>query len=114
MSSYQKSLPIAEPGEKWTLMEKFLISILNKVMIRFIYILPCSFWFCNKSPVKDSVEDLPNILFFFADDFDAIHALGNDIIETPNLDRMVLNGTVLTKPLIWVDGMVLFVWPREP
>ena len=65
-------------------------------MIRFIYFFLCALLVsCNKSPVKNSGEDLPNILFFFADDFafDAIHALGNDIIETPNLDRMVLNGT---------------------
>ena len=54
-------------------------------MIRFIYFfLSALLVSCNKSPVKDSGEDLPNILFFFADDFafDAIHALGNDIIET--------------------------------
>ena len=65
-------------------------------MIRSIYIFLFALLVsCNKSQIKDSGEDLPNILFFFADDFtfDAIHALGNDIIETPNLDRMVLNGT---------------------
>ncbi len=37
----------------------------------------------------------PNIVFFFTDDqrFDTIHALGNDLIKTPNIDRLVKNGT---------------------
>jgi arylsulfatase A-like enzyme len=36
----------------------------------------------------------PNILFILADDqrWDAIHALGNDQIHTPNLDRLVKTG----------------------
>ncbi len=40
----------------------------------------------------------PNILFIFADDMthDAIHALGNTEIETPNLDRLVRRGTTFT------------------
>lgn len=40
----------------------------------------------------------PNILFLFADDqcFDTIHALGNSEIQTPNLDRLVRNGTTFT------------------
>ena len=53
---------------------------------------------CNPPP-KASLKDLPNILFLFADDYtyDAIHALGNDFIETPNLDRLVRNGTHFTQ-----------------
>jgi arylsulfatase A-like enzyme len=41
----------------------------------------------------------PNILFLFSDDQrpDTIHALGNQIIQTPNLDRLVREGTVLTR-----------------
>ncbi|MEX0820289.1 MAG: sulfatase-like hydrolase/transferase [Pirellulaceae bacterium] len=40
----------------------------------------------------------PNILFLFADDqtYESIHALGNDEIETPNLDRLVRAGTTFT------------------
>jgi choline-sulfatase len=40
----------------------------------------------------------PNILFILTDDqtFDAVHALGNDEIQTPNLDRLVEAGTTLT------------------
>ena len=54
---------------------------------------------CNQSSKKASVEDLPNILFLFADDYtyDAIHALGNDVIQTPNLDRLVRHGTHFTQ-----------------
>ena len=53
---------------------------------------------CNSAPTKSLEEDLPNILFLFADDYtyNAIHALGNNIIETPNLDRLVHNGTHFT------------------
>lgn len=40
----------------------------------------------------------PNIVFIFADDltFDGVHALGNDEIETPNLDKLVANGVTFT------------------
>jgi arylsulfatase A-like enzyme len=40
----------------------------------------------------------PNILFLFSDDqtYEAIHALGNDEIHTPNLDRLVKRGTTFT------------------
>jgi len=40
----------------------------------------------------------PNILFLFADDltYEAIHALGNSTIETPNLDKLVERGTSFT------------------
>ena len=53
---------------------------------------------CNSAPTKSLEEYLPNILFLFADDYtyNAIHSLGNNIIETPNLDRLVRNGTHFT------------------
>lgn len=40
----------------------------------------------------------PDILFIFADDycFDAIHALGDQVVQTPNLDRLVARGTTFT------------------
>ena len=46
-----------------------------------------------------SAADKPNILFIFADDqaFDTIHSLGNDEIQTPNLDRIVNRGTTFTR-----------------
>lgn len=40
----------------------------------------------------------PNILFIFADDhsYRAVHALGNDEIQTPNLDRLAQRGATFT------------------
>lgn len=40
----------------------------------------------------------PNVLFILTDDqrFDTIHALGNKQIKTPNLDKLVENGTAFT------------------
>jgi arylsulfatase A-like enzyme len=41
----------------------------------------------------------PNIVFLLADDLrpDVVHALGNNLIETPNLDRLARRGTVFTR-----------------
>ncbi|MCH8048465.1 MAG: sulfatase-like hydrolase/transferase [Planctomycetes bacterium] len=46
----------------------------------------------------EKVAKQPNILFIFADDqcFSTIRSLGNDEIETPNLDRLVKQGTTFT------------------
>ncbi|AQT68839.1 Arylsulfatase [Anaerohalosphaera lusitana] len=40
----------------------------------------------------------PNVLFIFADDqtYECVRALGNDEIKTPNLDRLVNEGTTFT------------------
>ena len=53
---------------------------------------------CNEDLKKNSNKELPNILFLFADDytFNAINALGNEVIRTPNLDLLVKNGTSFT------------------
>jgi arylsulfatase A-like enzyme len=44
-------------------------------------------------------ETPPNIVFLLTDDLrpDVIHALGNEVIETPNLDRLARQGTVFTR-----------------
>ena len=41
----------------------------------------------------------PNVLFLFSDDQqpDAVHALGNDFIRTPNIDRLVQRGFTFTR-----------------
>ncbi len=46
----------------------------------------------EQKPIK------PNIVFVFADDltYTAINALGNNEVQTPNLDRLVNNGTTFT------------------
>ena len=43
-------------------------------------------------------DDQPNLLFLFADDqaYHTIHAMGNDEISTPNLDRLFASGTTFT------------------
>lgn len=48
--------------------------------------------------LKKAKPPLPNILFLFADDYtyEAIHSLGNEVIETPNLDRLVEQGVTFT------------------
>ncbi len=40
----------------------------------------------------------PNVVFLFTDDqrFDTIGALGNDVIRTPNIDRLVARGSAFT------------------
>src|SRR5262249_21339411 len=42
--------------------------------------------------------DRPNVLFLFSDDqrHDTIHALGNDEVRTPNLDKLVEGGFTFT------------------
>jgi arylsulfatase A-like enzyme len=44
-------------------------------------------------------DERPNILLLVSDDQrpDTIHALGNDLIQTPNLDRLVASGTAFTR-----------------
>ena len=46
-------------------------------------------------------EERPNVLFLLADDQrpDTIHALGNNLIQTPNLDRLVREGTTFTRAI---------------
>ena len=46
-----------------------------------------------------SMTSQPNILVFFTDDqrFDTIAALGNDVIHTPNIDKLVKRGTTFTQ-----------------
>lgn len=65
----------------------------------FYCLLWCLFPSCN-SDQSESVNrsDKPNVLFIFADDlsYETIHALGNENIHTPNLDRLVHMGTSFT------------------
>jgi len=48
--------------------------------------------------IAQAAAKKPNLLFIFADDqcFETVRALGCDEIETPNLDRLVRNGTTFT------------------
>lgn len=53
---------------------------------------------CQPKVQKESSTQNPNIVFLFADDYtyEAIHALGNQTVQTPNLDKLVHSGTTLT------------------
>ena len=62
----------------------------------------CLFFFlfaCNPEAKEGGQnQHKPNIVFLFADDYtySAIHAMGNQLINTPNLDRLVQSGTSFT------------------
>jgi len=55
---------------------------------------------CKEKGKVEKVQERkkPNIVFLFTDDqtYSSIHALGNNEISTPNLDRLVKNGTTFT------------------
>jgi choline-sulfatase len=50
-------------------------------------------------PDRADAAEQPNLLFVFADDqaFDTIAAMGNDEIETPNLDRLARRGVTFSR-----------------
>ncbi len=47
---------------------------------------------------KERISKKPNILFIFTDDqtYNSIKSLGNNEIKTPNMDKLVTNGTTFT------------------
>jgi hypothetical protein len=49
----------------------------------------------NAADELNAADERPNVLFLFMDDqqADTIAALGNGILKTPNLDRLVADGT---------------------
>lgn len=51
--------------------------------------------FLNLTANQSFADERPNIIFIFADDlcFDSIAELGNEEVETPNLDRLAREGT---------------------
>ncbi|MBM4017314.1 MAG: DUF4976 domain-containing protein [Planctomycetes bacterium] len=57
----------------------------------------------------------PNILFLFSDDqrFDTIGALGNEIVRTPNLDRLAAAGTAFTHAYIMGGNQGAVCGPRR-
>ena len=62
-----------------------------------------------------SVEDehsMPNILLIYTDQqrHNTIHALGNELIVTPNLDRLVENGTAFTNSFVSVPVCMPSRW----
>lgn len=51
------------------------------------------------APGAERAPERPNVLFLLSDDQrpDTIHALGNSVIQTPNLDRLIREGTTFVR-----------------
>lgn len=62
-------------------------------------LLLCLCLYFSAESFAETMKSKPNILFFFTDDqrFDTIHALGNEAIHTPNMDRLAERGTAFTR-----------------
>lgn len=58
-------------------------------------------WLLMLAASQARSADRPNVLFLLSDDQrpDTIHALGNEQIQTPNLDRLVREGTTFTRAI---------------
>jgi arylsulfatase A-like enzyme len=64
-----------------------------------IVIISCKTTYKLESKAKiEKVKKKPNILFLLTDDqnFNAINILGNNEVHTPNMDKLVNNGTTFT------------------
>lgn len=63
--------------------------------IIYLFCLTITLFSCSKAV---EIDKKPNLVFVFADDltYTAINALGNKEVKTPNLDRLVTNGTTFT------------------
>jgi arylsulfatase A-like enzyme len=59
-----------------------------------IFLSVCFFVFGSFCAVADSVASRPNIVFILTDDqrFDSLGCAGNQLIRTPNIDRLAANG----------------------
>jgi len=71
---------------------------LNILIISILCLLGCKQKVEAIAMVGVKPKPKPNIVFLFTDDqtYSSIHALGNNEIITPNLDRLVANGTTFT------------------
>ena len=71
----------------------------NLIVAGVLYLIVVFFQFCDVSDLK---YKLPNIVIVFADDqrTGTVHALGNEEIITPNLDKLVAEGMSFTNAYI--------------
>ena len=65
---------------------------------KLLIILPLLYLTACTSSQPEVSKGPPNIVFIFADDltYEAVHALGNNEIRTPNLDKLVALGTTFS------------------
>ena len=70
----------------------------NRRIILFALSLPVCLAGALRSAPAGASDAKPNVLFIFADDqmYNTIRALGNDEVETPNLDRLARRGVTFT------------------
>lgn len=68
----------------------------------FLYFPVLFLVYCSNPRSNKPFKKKPNILFILADDmrYDAIHALGNKEIITPNLDKLISRGTTFNNTYI--------------
>lgn len=81
-----------------------------------INVLALVILFCSCDPKKEGSKVVkPNIVFIFTGDqtYTSVHALGNDEIITPSLDKLVHEGTNLHMHTIWEHRMGRFVQHLE-
>lgn len=73
--------------------------IRKPILLALVTLLTClAFALSGAAAGKSGAKPRPNVIFLLSDDqrFDTIHALGNEHIRTPNLDRLVESGTAFT------------------
>lgn len=71
---------------------------MRRLTFLFLLSLPwLMLWTACQSPKAEPAQP-PNVLFLFADDltYAAVHALGNQDVHTPNLDRLAAMGTTFS------------------
>jgi arylsulfatase A-like enzyme len=79
-------------GTKW-LFPKEATIMTCRILSLFFAVL------CMVAAAPACAAEKPNVLFLLSDDqqYDAVHALGNDAIQTPNLDKLVQRGCTFTR-----------------
>ncbi|WP_339728711.1 sulfatase-like hydrolase/transferase [uncultured Gimesia sp.] len=72
------------------------MSFRHRVFLALFFILCCFGFRMGIVEAAENQKQKPNVLFLFTDDqrADTIHALGNSLIQTPNLDQLVRSGFV--------------------
>jgi arylsulfatase A-like enzyme len=94
--TFGKSITFDKPGV-YTLTNNLIMrkSLFISVFVFLFGVINMVFTGCSQKPEK---PEKPNIIFIFADDqcYQTIHALGNDEIITPALDKMVKEGVTFT------------------
>jgi arylsulfatase A-like enzyme len=79
------------PQSKLSLRSHILVQTMNRICFAFIGLLSAFL-----APFANAQEKRPNVLFLVTDDqrADTIAAIGNGVIKTPNLDKLVQRGHV--------------------